>query len=106
MDQWTLYAREEAIQFSRGSKLSDIELPDTSDDADLAIFSEEITVLKQSNAYPYGLSDHKIQLLRDAGYRTVGDLIDAPDDELDGVYGIGEATLLRIRNVLGQAIWM
>ncbi|WP_124672123.1 hypothetical protein [Burkholderia cepacia] len=106
LDQWTLYAREEAIQFSRGSKLSDIELPDTSDDADLAIFSEEITVLKQSNAYPYGLSDHKIQLLRDAGYRTVGDLIDAPDDELDGVYGIGEATLLRIRNVLGQAIWM
>lgn len=55
---------------------------------------------------PYGLSDHKIQLLHDAGYRTVGDLIDAPDDDLDDVYGIGEVTLLRIRNVLGQAIWM
>jgi hypothetical protein len=106
LDQWTLYAREEAIQFSRGSKLSDVELPKTLDDADLAIFSQAIGVLKQSNAYPYGLSEHKIQLLQDAGYSTVGDLIDAPDDELDAVYGIGDATLLRIRNVLGQAIWM
>lgn len=43
------------IQFSRGSKLSDIEMLSTLDDADLAIFSQEISVLKQSNAYPYGI---------------------------------------------------
>lgn len=52
------------------------------------------------------LSDHKIQLLQTAGYATVGALVDAPDADLDAIYGIGEATLVKIRNVLGQAIWM
>lgn len=106
LDKWLLGPREEAIQFSKGSRIGDITLPEVSPSSDLAIFSQPVNVLRQSNAYPYGLSDHKIQLLQDAGYSTVGALVDAPDADLDAIYGIGDATLLKIRNVLGQAIWM
>jgi hypothetical protein len=105
-DKWADHPREEAIQFSKGSKLSEITVPTTSPATDLAIFSQDITALSKSNAYPYGLSPQKIQLLTDAKYITVGDLVDASDEDLDDVKGIGVATVLRIRNVLGQAIWM
>lgn len=105
-DKWIDHPREEAVQFSKGSKLSEINLPNTSPDADLAIFNHEISALSKSNAYPYGLSAQKIQLLKDANYHTVGDLVEATDQDLDDIRGIGTATVLRIRNVLGQAIWM
>lgn len=106
LDKWISAPREEAIQFAKGSKLGEVPVPATMPAGDLAIFAEDVGVLKKSNAYPYGLTDQKIQLLSDAGYTTVGALVDAPDSDLDAIHGIGEATLLRIRNVLGQAIWM
>lgn len=107
LEKWISSPREEAIQFGKGSKLGDIAIPEAPLTSDLKIFSNNIDTLNKSNtAYPYGLSDHKIQLLHDAGFTTVGDLVDATDDELDAIYGIGRVTLLRIRNVLGQAIWM
>lgn len=105
-DKWIAASRDEAIQFSKGSKLSEINIPSTLPETELAIFSSPIDVLRKSNAYPYGLSEHKIQLLLDAGYETVGSLVDASDSQIHEVPGIGPATLLRIRNVLGQAIWM
>jgi hypothetical protein len=105
-DLWMGPSREEAIQFSKGSKLADIALPETLPATDLAIFQQSIQVLRKSNPYPYGLSDQKIQLLLNAGFQTVGDLVDASDDQIDAIKGVGDATLLRIRNVLGQAIWM
>ncbi|MGC8400530.1 DNA-directed RNA polymerase subunit alpha C-terminal domain-containing protein [Enterobacter mori] len=72
----------------------------------MAIFSEDISALSKSNAYPYGLSSQKIQLLKDASYNVVGDLVEATDDQLQQIRGIGAATVFKIRNVLGQAIWM
>lgn len=105
-DRWSEKVREEAIQFSKGSKLSDISIPEPHGAKELAIFAAGVSALKKSNAYPYGLSSQKIQLLEDAGYSTVGALVDASDEELDAISGVGRATIARIRNVLGQAIWM
>jgi hypothetical protein len=106
LDKWIAASREEAIQFSKGSRLSEINMPSTLPETELAIFNSPIDVLKTSNAYPYGLSTYRIRLLHDAGYKTVGSLVDASDTQINNVPGIGPAILLRIRNVLGQAIWM
>ncbi|EOL9018964.1 hypothetical protein ACP6QU_004151 [Cronobacter dublinensis] len=105
-DKWSSNVRDEAIQFSKGSKLSEVTLPNALPEAELAIFNEDINALKKSNAYPYGLSGQKIQLLKEASYNVVGDLVEATDEQLQQIRGIGAATVFRIRNVLGQAIWM
>jgi hypothetical protein len=105
-DRWTAPQREEAIQFSKGGKLSEIPLPSIPASAEIKIFAQPIATLKKSLAYPYGLSQQKIDVLTAAGFNTVRDLADASDDELDRVPSIGSAMVLRIRNVLGQAIWM
>lgn len=105
-DRWMESGREEAVQFSKGSRLSEVQIPALPDEEELAIFSEPIARLQKSAAYPYGLSDQKIGALSEAGYLTVGDLVEASDSDLDDVPSVGEATVQRIRNVLGQAIWM
>lgn len=105
-DKWSGSGRDEAIQFSKGSRLSEVTLPTALPEIELAIFSEDISSLVKSNAYPYGLSEQKIQLLRDAGYNSVGELVEATDEQFHEIRGIGSATVYRIRNVLGQAIWM
>lgn len=105
-DKWNSKGREEAVQFSRNGALSEISPPQTPDTEDLAIFFEPIKILLKSKIYPYGLSPQKIDALSQHGFETVGDLVSASDDELDGVYSVGEASIHRIRNVLGQAIWL
>ena len=106
-DRWTAPTREEAVQFNKFSKLSGIELPKPLDEGtDLAILKGPIETLKKSNAYPYGLTTLKIEVLQEAGLVTVGDLADADDATLDALSGINQAWIRRIRNVLGQAIWM
>lgn len=105
-DGWISTSRSEAIQFSKGSKIAEISIPAVLPSTDLAIFAQDISVLRKSNAYPYGLSDVRIQALLGAGFKTVADLVDAKDSALDAVKWVGEATIVRIRNVLGQAIWM
>lgn len=105
-DKWSNNVRDEAIQFSKGSKLSEVILPSALPEVELAIFSEDISALRKSNAYPYGLSSQKIQLLKDGNYNAVGDLVEATDEQLQEIKGIGTATVSKIRNVLGQAIWM
>jgi|SRR5690348_10021281 len=105
-ERWSDSSREEAVQFGRGSSLSNITLPATPSADNLAIFNEPISKLEKSQAYPYGLSPQKIEVLTNAGYLTVGDLVEAEDGALDDVWSIGEVMVRRIRNVLGQAIWM
>jgi len=105
-EHWNKPTREDEVQFSRGSKLGEVAIPlPTSADA-LAIFSEPIESLLKSKAYPYGLSSQKLDKLRASGFETVGALADATDEQLDQVPSIGVAMVQRIRNVLGQAIWM
>ncbi len=99
--------KEEPIEFHvRGSQLARIENPDVSDAAELEILNGPIDKLKKSRAYPYGLTDHMIDTLREAGINTVGDLSRTPDEDLDRLDYVGTATIRRMRNVLGQAVWM
>lgn len=105
-EQWTSAAREEAVQYNKASRLASLMLPELADSSDLAIFDEPIRKLEKSNAYPYGLTEQKISVLTKAGIKTIGDLAEASDESLDELSTIGPAMVKRIRNILGQAIWM
>ncbi len=105
-EKWCGRVREEAVQYGRASELSSIELPEIREADDLAIFHEPVSVLLKSKIYPYGLSEQKIADLRQHGFETVGDLAGATNDDLDAIPYVGDAAIIRIRNVLGQAIWM
>lgn len=73
---------------------------------DLTVFSLSVTKLEKSNAYPYGLTEDKIQRLRSSGFETIGALAQATDDELDSIPLIGDVWVRRIRDVVNQSIWM
>lgn len=96
----------EFAEVNRGSSLLDVDVPALHEVADLAIFSCDISCLQKSRAYPYGLTEQKVAVLRDNGIVTVGDLAEASDEDLLKIYSIGEAFLQRIKNVVGQAVWM
>lgn len=105
-ENWMVNSRVEAVQFGRGSELSGFVVPGTPDVEELAIFFEPLSILQKSRVYPYGLSEQKIDALVSHGFKSVGDLVDATDEELDDVPTVGIAMVQKIRNVLGQAIWM
>lgn len=105
-ERWTAGPREEAVQFHRTSSLAAVTLPPLSDQTEPSILNESIDKLRVSKAYPYGLTEHKVTALKEAGIVTVGDLAEATDERLDGIPYVGTASVARIRNVLGQAIWM
>ncbi|HEL2959321.1 TPA: ATP-binding protein [Stenotrophomonas maltophilia] len=105
-DRWFQKAREEAVQFGRSSTLSALRVPETPATEDLAIMLQPLDVLVKSKLYPYGLSTGRIDALKAAGFSTVGDLASATDEQLDSVHYVGDVVISRIRNVLGQAIWM
>jgi DNA-directed RNA polymerase alpha subunit len=65
-----------------------------------------IEVLRKSKVYPYGLTDHRIEKLKEGGIQTVSNLAEATEDYLLQLDDIGEKWLSRINSVLGQAIWM
>lgn len=105
-EMWTDHTGP-AVEFhEKGSQFTNITVPPLKEAEELAIFREPLAKLQKSAAYPYGLTDLKISVLLRAGFNTIGDLASASDGELDRLQGIGEATVRRIRNVLGQAIWM
>ena len=82
------------------------QLPPIAEDADLSVFRLPVDSLAKSNAYPYGLTDGKMEIIKEAGYLTIGAVADAGDAELDNIEGIGEKTIERIRAVVNQAVWM
>ena len=99
--------REEPIEFHvRGTQLASISSPEPLATADLEILNEAIEKLRKSRAYPYGLTDRMLEQLKEAGKNTVGDLSRATDEELDRLAYVGEATIRRMRSVVGQAVWM
>ncbi|MBB1521193.1 helix-hairpin-helix domain-containing protein [Aquipseudomonas guryensis] len=98
--------KEEPVEFHKGSELYKLELPELSESGEMLILSESIEKLRKSNIYPYGLTDHKIDILLKAGYKTVSDLADANDVDLLKLDDIGEQTLKRIKSTVAQAIWM
>ncbi|MEH1850693.1 MAG: helix-hairpin-helix domain-containing protein [Nostoc sp.] len=73
---------------------------------DLWGLNSDISDLKKSKAYPYGLTEDKVEILKSANYNTVAELAEARDDALLRLGGIGKETLKRIRSTVAQAIWM
>ncbi|QND75002.1 hypothetical protein [Tardiphaga robiniae] len=83
-----------------------IKVPDPGPEQELSILSKPIKILAQSNAYPYGLTNDKIERLEEAGYETIMDIAEATDETILSIYMIGPRSLSRIRDVIYQAIWM
>lgn len=101
-----LHEKDDSIEFHRGSELYNLELPDLQENNDLEILQQPFEKLRKSNAYPYGLTDHKIELLKKAGYIKVCDLAEASDNDLLKLPDVGVQTLKRIKSTVAQAIWM
>lgn len=107
IQEWIAGTSEPAELHSNGSAFADVNLPVLPEEhGDLEIFEKEISVLGQSQAYPYGLSEKIIQRLKDAGLTTVGMLAEASDERLDSIDYIGEVRIAAIKAVVYQAIWM
>lgn len=98
--------RDDSLELHKGSDLYELSLPELLDKGEMLILSNDISTLKKSNAYPYGLTDSKIEILKSANYITVSDLAEAEDDDLLDLDEIGPQTLKRIRSTVAQAIWM
>ncbi len=98
--------RIESLELHKTSELFKIQLPELPEHGEMLILNEDISKLKKSNAYPYGLTQHKIDILKDAGYLTVSKLAEASDESLLNLKDIGSENLKRIRSTVAQAIWM
>jgi DNA-directed RNA polymerase alpha subunit len=72
----------------------------------LRYFGEPVEKLRKSQVYPYGLTGRMIETLQQAGYANVKQLSEASDEELDKLPWVGTATVQRMKNVVGQAIWL
>lgn len=105
-DDWLQRAIQPVELHERGGHFADIEPPAPAESGDLEVFSLPVDTLAKSRAYPYGLTEQKLELLKAAGIGTIGDLATLSDRQLLSIDGIGDATVDRIRSVLGQAIWM
>ncbi len=97
---------DNSIEFHRGSELFSINLPKPMEGHDLGILSREISILRKSRSYPYGLTDAKIELLENHGITTVEALATSSDEDLLSMDSIGAATIKRFRSTVNQAIWM
>lgn len=104
LEKWS--KKDEPVEFHRNSLLSQVPLPEMPDNIDLEILQHPIDVIKKSKIYPYGLTDTKIELLKSKSINTINDLANMSDEEISSIYGIGDATITKIRNLIGQAIWM
>lgn len=104
-DEW-MKETTEAVEFNRSSELSAVVTPLFREGAEMGILTMGVEKLRKSPAYPYGLSDQKIEVLSQAGFNTIGALAAADPDELQRVNSVGPAMCQRIQNVVAQAIWM
>lgn len=83
-----------------------IQIPEPDGDDDLSILRKPVQTLKRSNAYPYGLTGDKVQRLTEAGFKSILQLAEAPDDAILEIHMIGPKSLKAIRDVIHQAVWM
>jgi DNA integrity scanning protein DisA with diadenylate cyclase activity len=99
--------RNEPLELHKTSELFKIKLPELPEHGEeMLILNEDISKLKKSQAYPYGLTQSKIDILKNAGYSTVSKLAEASDESLLNLKDIGSENLKRIRSTVAQAIWM
>lgn len=103
--KWLAF-KDDSVEFHRGSELFRIELPEMPEEHGLDILGKPTSILKKSNAYPYGLTSFMISTLNDADLITLEKLFNATDEQLLKLPQIGPQTIKRIRSSLNQAIWM
>ena len=97
----------EDIQFQANSiKFGEISLPEKNESNSLGMLDLDVSFLKKSPAFPYGLTDGKISLLKENGICTVGQLAECSKEQLMELPTIKNKMAARIRNVVEQAIWM
>lgn len=106
IEEWLQFKSEPAEIHVAGTTFQAIKLPQLPEEHSLAILEKGIQLLGRSPAYPYGLTEPIIQRLLEAGMKTVGQLANATDSELDAIDYIGDAKIKVIRDVVFQAIWM
>ncbi|MDD5266079.1 MAG: hypothetical protein PHO08_02970 [Methylococcales bacterium] len=104
LDTWR--KNDETSEIYKNSSILTINLPELSSEEELSILQKDICHIKKSKSYPYGLTDAKFQILKDAKINTIGELAETPDAKLKELESIGVGTINRIHNVVGQAIWM
>lgn len=97
---------DETSEIHKNNSILTINLPELSPEEELSILKMDIFHIKKSKVYPYGLTEAKFNILKDANINTIGELAETPDAELKELDSIGDGTINRIRNVVGQAIWM
>lgn len=97
---------EQPSDIHTSSGLINLTQPLPLSEVELQIFSLDISKLRKSSIYPYGLTENRIQELKTAGFQTIGQLAEASDEHLRNVDTIGDKWLERIRSVVGQAVWM
>lgn len=106
IDEWLGTSNDPAEIHSSGAAFQAIALPKLPEEHGLAILEKNISSLRKSPAYPYGLSAAVIDRLAGAGLSTVGELATSTDARLDRVEYIGPVRIKDIRNAVFQAIWM
>lgn len=106
IEEWLSGNAEPAEIHVSGSTYSSITLPELQEEHGLAILDKDISVLKKSKAYPYGLNEPIIDRIRNAGISTVAQLANTSDEKLDAIDYIGSNRIKQIRAVMFQAIWM
>ncbi|MDD2711638.1 MAG: hypothetical protein PHU77_01860 [Simplicispira sp.] len=104
--EWQDPNPEQPSDIHASSGIITLEQPIPIFEAELQVFDLDISRLAKSSAYPYGLTENRIQELKTAGFESIGQLADATDEKLMEVNGIGDKWLDRIRSVVGQSVWM
>jgi hypothetical protein len=103
---WGETNEEPAEIHVKGTATSNIRMPVLVEGAELEILREPIEKLRKSQVYPYGLTERMIETLQQNGYTTVKLLSEASEEDLDKLPWVGLATVQRMKNVVGQAIWL
>ena len=97
----------EDIQFAAASTLfHNISIPKKDESNSLGMLELDIEKLKNSHAFPLGLTDDKVCKLKKEGIQTIGQLAECSKERLMEIYSVGDVMADRIRNVVEQAIWM
>lgn len=104
-DRWLSNAAGAEIPVNHKG-LTAVTAPKVEESGDIDILSLPVAKLRQSNAYPYGLTDYLLGLLTTSGITSVDDIARKTDNEIDDIPGIGIQYVKRIRAVVDQAVWM
>jgi len=105
-DQWMRSFDDPYELHSSNVDFKKIEIPEPTPGSGLSILEKDVSTLRKSNIYPYGLTDDKISRLMDAGIETIIDIFEASDKTILDIPYIGNKHLERIRAVANQAVWM